>query len=83
MRDNPRHVMLLNFTQHLPWRFLFNTIWFKFGKGVPQGCILSLCLFNLNAEYIIRNGLGWVDHKLEFKLPGEISTTSDVQMTPL
>ena len=29
--------------------------WFKIGKGVCQGCILSLCLFNLYMEYIIRN----------------------------
>ena len=29
--------------------------WFNIGKGVPQGCILSLCLFNLYAEYIKRN----------------------------
>ena len=29
--------------------------WFQIGKGVCQGCILSLCLFNLNAEYIMRN----------------------------
>ena len=29
--------------------------WFKIGKGVDQGCILSLCLFNLYAEYIMRN----------------------------
>ena len=29
--------------------------WFKIGKGVHQGCVLSLCLFNLCAEYIIRN----------------------------
>ena len=29
--------------------------WFKIGKGVCQGCILSLCLFNLHAEYIMRN----------------------------
>jgi len=29
--------------------------WFQIGKGVPQGCILSLCLFNLYAEYIMRN----------------------------
>ena len=29
--------------------------WFKTGKGVHQGCILSPCLFNLHAEYIVRN----------------------------
>ena len=29
--------------------------WFQIGKGVNQGCILSPCLFNLNAEYIMRN----------------------------
>ena len=31
------------------------TDWFKIGKGVRQGCILSLCLFNFYAEYIMRN----------------------------
>jgi len=31
------------------------TDWFQKGKGVRQGCILSLCLFNLYAEYIMRN----------------------------
>ena len=31
------------------------TDWFKIGKGVRQGCILSPCLFNLHAEYIMRN----------------------------
>ena len=31
------------------------TDWFQIGKGVCQGCILSLCLFNLYAEYITRN----------------------------
>ena len=38
------------------------TDWFQIGKGVCQGCILSPCLFNLYAEYIVRNaGLdeGW------------------------
>ena len=31
------------------------TDWFQIGKGVCQGCILSACLFNLYAEYIMRN----------------------------
>ena len=35
------------------------TDWFQIGKGVHQGCILSPCLFNLYAEYIIRNA--WLD----------------------
>ena len=35
------------------------TDWFKIRKGVHQGCILSPCLFNLYAEYIIQNA--WLD----------------------
>ena len=31
------------------------TDWFQIGKGVRQGCILSPCLFNFSAEYIMRN----------------------------
>ena len=31
------------------------TDWFQIGKGVCQGCILSPCLFNLHAEYMMRN----------------------------
>ena len=54
---------------------------FQIGKGVHRGCILSPCLFNLYAEYIMRNP-NWKKHKLESRLPGEISITSDMQMTP-
>ena len=57
------------------------TDWFQIGKGVRQGCILSPCLFNLYAEYIMRN-TGLEKHKLESRLPGQISITSDMQMTP-
>ena len=39
--------------------------WFQIRKGVHQGCILSLSLFNLYAEY-------WMKHKLESRLLGEI-----------
>ena len=57
------------------------TDWFQIEKGVRQGCILSPCLFNLYAEYIMRN-VGWKKHKLESRLLGEISITSNMQMTP-
>ena len=57
------------------------TDWFQIGKGIRQGCILSSCLFNFYAEYIMRN-TGLEEHKLESRLLGEISITSDMQMTP-
>ena len=39
--------------------FPYENVWFHIGKGVCQGCILSLCLFNLYAVYIMRNA--WLD----------------------
>ena len=57
------------------------THWFQIGKEVCQVCILSLCSFNLYAEYTWET-LGWKKHKLESRLLGEISIMSDMQMTP-
>ena len=56
------------------------TDWFQIGKGVHQGCILSPCLFNFYAKYIMGNAR-LNKHKLESRLPGEISITSYMQMT--
>ena len=57
------------------------TDWLQIGKGVCQGCILSPCLFNLYAEYIMRNA-GLEEAKAGIKILGGISITSDMQMTP-
>ena len=57
------------------------TDWFQIGKGVHQGCILSPCLFNLYAVYIMRNA-GLEEAQAGIKIAGEISITSDMQMTP-
>ena len=57
------------------------TDWFQIGKGVHQGCVLSPCLFNLYANTSCKM-LGWMKHKLESRLPGEISITSEMQMAP-
>ena len=43
--------------------------WFKTGKRVRQGCLLSLCLFNLKAEYIMRNA-GLEETKTGIKIAG-------------
>ena len=58
------------------------TDWFQIGKGVSQGYILSPCLFNFYAGYILRNAR-MNDQKLKSRLRGEISITSDMQMTLL
>ena len=57
------------------------TDWFQIRKGVRQGCILSLCLFNLYTEYIMRN-VGLEEAQAGIKIAREISITSDMQMTP-
>ena len=54
---------------------------FQIGKGVHQGCKLSPCLFNFYAEYIMRN-TGLEEAQAGSRLLGEISVTSDMQMTP-
>ena len=56
--------------------------WFQIGKGVCQGCVLSPCLFNLYAEYIMRNA-GLEEAQAGSRLPGEISITSDADDTTL
>ena len=57
------------------------TDWFQIGKRSMSTCILSPCLFNLYAEYIMRN-TGLEEAQARIKLPREISITSDMQMTP-
>ena len=54
---------------------------FKTGKGVCQGCILSPCLFNLYEEWIMQNAC-LDEAQAASRLPGKISTTSDMQMIP-
>ena len=59
------------------------TDWFQIGKGVRQGCILSLCLFNLYVEYIMRNaGLKDTQAGIKIARKNDISVSSDMQMTP-
>ena len=61
------------------------TNWFQIGKGVHQGCVLSSCLFNLYAEYIMGN-VGLDEAQAGFKIPGrnisDMHNISDMQMTP-
>ena len=65
------------------------TDWFQIGKGVHQGCILSPCLFNLYAEYIMRNaGLdkaqtGIKIARRNINMQMVYQYTSDMQMIPL
>ena len=61
--------------------------WLQIGKAVHQGCILSLCLFNLYAEYIMRNA-GLKEAQTGIKIAGRntdnlrLAAAADMQMTP-
>ena len=55
---------------------------FQIGKGVHQGCILSLCLFNLYAKYIMRNA-GLEEAQAGIKIAGRNINNLNMQMTPL
>ena len=57
------------------------TDWFQIGKGVPK----AVYCYPANLIYMQSTSgemLGWMKHKLESRLLGEISITSDMQMTP-
>ena len=55
--------------------------WFKIEKGVRQGCMLSSYLTSMQTTSC--DMLRWMTHRLESRFPGEISTTSGMQMIPL
>ena len=55
--------------------------WFQIGKGERQGYILSPCLFNLYAEFIMRNA-GLEEAQAGIKTAGRNIKASDMQMTP-
>ena len=57
------------------------TDWLQIGNGLHQGGILSPCLCNLYAEYIMRSAR-LDEAQAGIRLQGEISITSDMQMTP-
>ena len=54
--------------------------WFKIGKGVYQGCILSSCYLTYMQSTSCKMP-SWMKHKVESRFLGEISITSDMQMT--
>ena len=57
------------------------TGWFKIGKGVCQGCVYCYPAYLTYMQSTSWETLGWMKHKLESRMPGEISTTSYMQIT--
>ena len=57
------------------------TDWFQIEKGVRQAVYCHPAYLTY-LQSILLEILGWIKHKLESRLPGEISITSDMQMTP-
>ena len=57
------------------------TDWFQTGKEVQQGCVLSPNYLT-SMQTTSCDMLGLINHRLELRLPGVISITSDMQMTP-
>ena len=74
------HPINLHVGQEATVRALYGTTdWFRIEEGVQQSCLLPSCLFNLYVDNIMRKP-GWMSYKLESRLLGEISTTSDMWM---
>ena len=78
----PDHLRNLYAGQEATVRTLHGTTdWFKTGKGVHQGCILSPCLFNFYADYIMWNAR-LDESQAGIKIARGISIASGMQMTP-
>ena len=67
----PDHLSCLLRNLHAGQEATVRTDWFQIGKGVRQSCILSPCLFNLYAEYIMRN-VGLDEAQAGIKIPRRI-----------